>query len=353
MGMTSKRLYRDKVELFIFFIIAAGVLFQSSCATLDVAPKGPEAAVSEEKTLKPMVFQSEEYVVCKLEGGETSVALAERYLRDREKSWVIEDANEDIPFEKDQMIVIPLKEENKGGLSVDGYQVVPILCYHHFAENCKSPLCAPTHILDQQMRYLKDNHYRVISLSELLDFLNYRHAIPKRSVLITIDDGYRSAYNIAYPILKKYGFTATLFIYTNFVGVSKNAITWDQLREMKADGFEIESHTISHCDLTKKMKGEATKAYMERIKKELFVSKQILDEKLEQDTIGLAFPYGRYNQRVLNMCDEAGYRLSLSVRRGGNPFFTDPLTLKRNQVLKRDMESFITNLKTFYQLSLR
>ena len=353
MGMTSKRLYRDKVELFIFFIIAAGVLFQSSCATLDVAPKGPEATVSEEKTLKSMVFQSEEYVVCKLEGGETSVALAERYLRDREKSWVIEDANEDIPFEKDQMIVIPLKEENKGGLSVDGYQVVPILCYHHFAENCKSPLCAPTHILDQQMRYLKDNHYRVISLSELLDFLNYRHAIPKRSVLITIDDGYRSAYNIAYPILKKYGFTATLFIYTNFVGVSKNAITWDQLREMKADGFEIESHTISHCDLTKKMKGEATKAYMERIKKELFVSKQILDEKLEQDTIGLAFPYGRYNQHVLNMCDEAGYRLSLSVRRGGNPFFTDPLTLKRNQVLKRDMESFTTNLRTFYQLSLR
>jgi len=78
------------------------------------------------------------------------------------------------------------------------------------------PLCAPTSVFDQQMRYLKDNHYRVISLNELLDFLNYRHAIPKRSVLITIDDGYRSAYDIAYPILKKYGFKATLFIYTDF-----------------------------------------------------------------------------------------------------------------------------------------
>ena len=353
MGMASKRLYRDKLELIIFFVIGAGLLFQSSCATLDVAPKEPETVVSEEKPLKPMVFTSEEYVVCRLEGGETSVTLAERYLGDTEKSWVIEDANEGIPFEKDQMIVIPLKEENKGGLSVDGYQVVPILCYHHFAENCKFPLCAPTSIFDEQMRYLKDNNYRVISLNELLDFLNYRHSIPKRSVLITIDDGYRSAYNIAYPILKKYGFTATLFIYTNFVGVSKNAITWDQLREMKADGFEIESHTISHCDLTKKMEGEGTKSYMERVKKELLVSKQLIDEKLEQDTIGLAFPYGHYNQSILNMCDEVGYKLSLSVKRGGNPFFTDPLTVKRNQVIEKDMESFTTNLKTFYQLSLK
>jgi len=193
-------------------VIGAGFLFHSSCATFDVAQKESKTVVSEEKQLKPMVFKSKEYVVCRLHGRETSAALAERYLGDAEKSWVIDDVNEGISFEKDQMIIIPLKEENKGGLTADGYQVVPVLCYHRFAKKCKSPLCAPTAIFDQQMRYLKDNHYRVISLNELLDFLNYRHSIPKRSVLITIDDGYRSAYDIAYPILKKYGFKATLFI---------------------------------------------------------------------------------------------------------------------------------------------
>jgi len=352
MGMASKRLYRDKLELIIFFVIGAGLLFQSSCATLDVALKEPETVVSEEKPLKPMVFKSEEYVVCSLEGGETSVALAERYLGDAEKSWVIEDANEGISFEKDQMIIIPLKEENKGGLTADGYQVVSVLCYHRFAENCKSPLCTPTLIFDQQMRYLKDNHYRVISLNELLDFLNYRHAIPKRSVLITIDDGYRSCYDIAYPILKKYGFTATMFIYTNFAGVARGAITWDQLREMKADGFEVGSHTLSHCDLTKKKEGEDDQSYIARIKRELLVSKQIIDKKLKQDTLYIAYPYGSYNHRVMNICNRVGYKIALTVKKGGNPFFAESLALKRDQILTRDIEAFIIRIKTFQELSL-
>ena len=192
----------------------------------------------------------------------------------------------------------------------------------------------------------------MITLGELLDFLQYRHALPKRSVVITIDDGYKSAYEIAYPILKRYGFTATLFIYTDFVEASKNAITWDQLREMKADGFEVGSQTLSHCDLTKKREGEDDQAYMARIKRELFISKQIINKKMEQDTIYLAFPYGSYDQRVLNICDQAGYKIGLSVKGGGNPFFADPLALKRDQILKKEMESFITMVKTFYEFSL-
>jgi len=352
MEMATKRLYRDKLELILFFVIGAGLLFHSSCATFDVAQKKPETVVSEEKALKPKVFKSEEYVVCRLDGRETSVDLAERYLGDAEKSWMIEDLNEGISFEKNQMIIIPLKEENKGGLTADGYQVVPVLCYHRFAKKCKSPLCTPTSIFDQQMRYLKDNHYRVISLNEFLDFLNYLHAIPKRSVLITIDDGYRSAYDIAYPILKKYGFKATLFIYTDFIDVTRGAMTWDQLREMKADGFEVGSHTLSHCDLTKKKEGEDDQTYITRIKRELFVSKQIIDKKLKQDTLYIAYPYGSYNHRVMNICNQVGYKIALTVKKGGNPFFAESLALKRDQILTRDIETFIIRIKTFRELSL-
>ena len=352
MGKAGKRQYRDRLRVIIFSLIGAGLLFQSSCVTPGVAPEVTEPAVSKEKSVKPMIFKSAEYIVYILQGGETSVTLAERFLGDRKRSWVIEKANESVLFEKGQMIVIPLKEQNKGGLRADGYQVVPVLCYHRFAETCKSATCIPVHIFDQQMRYLKHNNYKVISLGDLLDVLNYRHALPNRSVVITLDDGYRSAYDIAYPILKKYGFTATLLIYTHFVGISKSAITWDQLREMKADGFEVGSQTISHCDLTKKEAGEDDKTYMERIKRELLVSKQIIDKKLKQDTIYLAFPYGRYNQRALNMCDRVGYKMAFSVKRGGNPFFADPLNLKRNQILKRDIGAFIARLKTFYTFSL-
>jgi len=362
--MTGKRQYKDKLEAIIFSIIGVCFLLQSSCATLGIdlrapepaveaAPKAPEPVVSKEEPAKPMIFQSEEYVVCRLHGEETPSALAEKFLGDTKRSWVIEDANKGVAFEKDQMIVIPLKEENKGGLEVDGYQVVPILCYHSFAENCNSSTCIPGDLFDQEMKYLKDNGYRVITLGELLNFLQYRHALPKRSVVITLDDGYKSAYNIAYPILKKYGFTATLFIYTDFIGVGKEAITWDQLREMKADGFEVGSHTLSHCDLTDKKEEENDREYMARIKNELIMSKQIIDKKLEQDTIYLSFPYGNYNQMILRICDQVGYKMAVSVKRGGNPFFADPLFLKRDQILERDMETFITVLKTFHEFSLR
>ena len=249
--------------------------------------------------------------------------------------------------------MIPLKIRNKAGLFPQGYQVVPILCYHHFAKGCKSSLCVPDTLFDQQMKYLKDNGYRVITLGELLGFLQYKEAIPKRSVVITIDDGYRSTYDIAFPILKAYGFRATLFVYTDFVNQSKNAVSWDQLKEMKAYGFEIGSHTVTHCDLAKKGEGEAEDAYEARIRKELLDSKKLLDTKLSQDTVSIAFPYGMYNQSVLDLSAKAGYSMGVSVKRGGNPFYSDPFQLRRNQILKADMESFISGLETFHEFPLQ
>lgn len=337
--MTHRAFNRLKHLPISLLIIAGGFFFLSSCAIPFI-------------DRKPMIFQSEEYVVYKLEKKKTPAMLAEMFLGDKKKSWVIEDANENVVFKKNKIIIIPLKEINKGGLTLAGFQMVPIFTYHRFADNCDSPLCLPARIFDQQMKYLKENGYRVISIGELLEFLLYRNSLPKRSVVISIDDGYRSVYNIAWPILKKYAFRATLFIYTDFVGVSKNAITWDQLREMKKSGFEIGSHTMSHCDLTRQNKGEDTQAYMFRIEKELSMSKQIIDKKLKQNTILLAFPYGRYNQEVLDMCKRLGYKIAASVQRGSNPFFADPLALRRNQILKRDLKSFISRLKTFNKLSL-
>jgi peptidoglycan/xylan/chitin deacetylase (PgdA/CDA1 family) len=295
----------------------------------------------------PMIFKSNEYIIYKLRKGETPEILAERFLGDKKKSWMIEDFNEKVNFKNNEIIIIPLKERNIGGITTKGFQVVPILSYHRFSDKCDNLLCMPTHIFDKQMNYLKINGYKVITLRELLDFLNYRHPLPKRSIVISIDDGYRSVYDIAYPILKKYGFKATLFIYTDFIGISDNAITWDQLRKLKDDGFEIGAHTVSHCDLTKKRKGEDDQAYISRIEKELLISKNIIDKEIRQNTIFLAFPYGRYNPRILSICEKLNYKLGVSVKKGSNPFFADPLSLKRNQMLKRDMNTFISRIKTF------
>ena len=301
----------------------------------------------------PRVFRSDDYVIIQgLREHQTSAVLAKEFLGDEQKSWVIEDFNEDLSYGKGDTVVIPLKWKNKGGLTDDGFQVVPILCYHRFNDDCTNPMCMPRSAFERQMSYLHENGYRTISLEQLFSFLAYREAIPRKSVIITIDDGYRSVYDNAYPVLKKYGFTATLFIYTEFVGVSKNALGWDHLAEMKANGFEIGSHSVSHADLTKRREGEDDDAYRTRIKKELAVSKRTIDKKLQQNTAFFAYPYGRFNDLVIDLTKQAGYRSAVSVRRGSNPFFANPFVLKRDQILKRDLDKFVSRLNCFQELSL-
>lgn len=336
--------HSNLLQILIFFMfLGTGSLVLSACA-------------SNQTTTPPShknLFRSEDYVVYQLKTGQSPAELATKFLGDPQHAWIIEQANPDIRFRRGNAVVIPLKELNRGGLSADGFQTIPILTYHRFAENCSSPLCMPSRTFDRQMRYLKENGYHVITAEELLAFLEYRQGLPQKSVLITMDDGYRSVYSIAYPILDKYGFKATLFVYTSFVGVSKMAITWNQLKEMKANGFTIGSHTIYHSDLTQLKQEETEQAHLARVKEELYGSKKIIDQKLGQDTYFLAYPFGYYDQRSIQMARHAGYKIAMSVKRGSNPFFANPMTLRRDQILAKDMQSFISRLKTFKPLILK
>ena len=345
--------FRLRAKSVLLIVLVGGLGFMTSCAWEKFDFGTSEPMIAREKPEERVVFRSEDYAVVRLKGDESAASLAREFLGDSRKTWVIEEANRGAAFSKDQMIVIPLKEENKGGLTPEGYQIVPVLCYHHFAESCDSSLCTPTSVFEQHMKALEDGGYSVISTAELSEFLAFRKRIPKKAVVINLDDGYRSTYEIACPILKKYGFTATLFIYTSFIGASKNALTWDQLKALKADGFEVGSHTVTHADLSKKRDGESEKEYLARVKRELQVSKQVLDDRLNQNTQYIAFPYGAFSPAVLKLCEETGYRIGFSVKAGGNPFFSEPLTLKRDQILRKDMESFSGKLKTVQPISLK
>jgi len=323
----------------LFCLVMAALPLLSSCVTQPFTQSFPGH----------LVFRSDEYVICKLSNSETPEALAKTFLNNRKKSWVIEDANEGIPLTKGEVIVIPLKQENKGGVTANGYQTVPVIGYNDLSEKCKSSSCIPSLVFDQQMKYLKDNNYRVIPMSEFLEFLYYRSAIPKRSVVITIDGSHKSAYDIAYPILKKYGFPATFFVYSDSIGANETALSWNQLKQLKTDGFEVGSFAFSNRDIEVKKEKEDDQAYIVRIKRELFHFKQIIDKKLSQDTPYLAFPSGRYNRSLLNICDQAGYKMAFTMQPGSNPFFLDPLSLKRNMIIKEDMETFIAQLETFHK----
>lgn len=326
----------------LFWILLL-LLFTIGCAT--TKEPGPRLVPED------VFHRSSDYVICKLKKGDTAATLAGRFLGDPGKAWMVEDANGKRVV--DNYAVIPLNIKNRGGIYENGIQTVPMLCYHRFGNGCDSPLCVSAELFEKQMRFLRDNGYRVITPEQLLAFLAYRQPLPKKAVMITIDDGYRSVYEVAYPILKKYGYPATLFIYTNYVGVSGKAITWDQLRELKSNGFTIGSHTIMHSDLSKQGEDESNDAYQQRLRQELFGSKEIIDKKLRQDTYFFAYPFGRANQDAVLMARKAGYRLAVTVNRGGNPFFSNPYLLRRDQILKKDMATFQKRLKTFEFISLR
>jgi len=336
------RLNSSKILFFNVLIVITSILFNSCAPTRTTT-----------QPVNSNVFRSKDYVIYQLKENETPAELAGKFLGSQKNSWIIEEANPGTRFRNGNAVVIPLKDKNRGGLSGDGFQTIPILTYHRFAENCDSPLCMPAKTFEGQMRYLAENGYHVITADDLVAFLEYRQGLPKKSVLITMDDGYRSVYSTAYPILKKYGFKATLFIYTSFVGVSKMAITWEQLKEMQTDGFTIGSHTIYHSDLTSPKAGESEQEHIARLKEELNGSKKIIDRKLGQNTYFLAYPFGYYDQRSIQMAKEAGYKLAMSVKRGGNPFYANPFTLRRDQILEKDLPSFVSRLKTFNHLSLK
>ncbi len=330
-------------QVLIGYVLGLALLFFSACASTQTKADPSQ----------PRLFRSDDYVIYQLRSNQSASELAAEFLGGPQHGWIIEEANPDIRFRRGNAVVIPLKDRNRGGLRADGFQTIPILTYHRFAEECSSPLCMPRSTFERQMRYLKDNGYHVVTAEELFAFLDYRQGLPQKSVLITMDDGYRSVYTIAYPILQKYGFKATIFIYTSFVGVPKTAITWDQLKEMKANGFTIGSHTIYHTDLTQPKEDETEQDHVARIKEELFGSKKIIDRKLGQNTFLLAYPFGYYDQRAIQIARQAGYKYAMSVKRGGNPFFANPLALRRDQILEKDMETFISRLKTFNPLILK
>ena len=136
---------------------------------------------------------------------------------------------------------------------VDLKSQVIVLCYHRFEDKPKDSLAIKPTDFEAQMQALKDNGITVISMADFLAWRRGEKGIPEKSAIISIDDGYLSGYNVAWPILKKFGYPFTMFIYTDYIkGGPKSggqSISWDQLAEMRDAGVDIESHTVSHSSL--------------------------------------------------------------------------------------------------------
>jgi peptidoglycan/xylan/chitin deacetylase (PgdA/CDA1 family) len=172
-------------------------------------------------------------------------------------------------------------------------------------------------------------------------------------VVLTFDDGYKSFKQYAYPVLKELGFTATLFVYTDYVGAGRNALSWADIKALQAEGFDIQAHSKTHGDL-RRAAGETTAQFDQRMHAELAQPRELFKRQLGQAPDTIAYPYGRWDNDVLRQVKATGYVAAFTVRRQGNPAFVSPLTIHRSQIYAdMSLEDFAKNLTLFQEEDLR
>src|ERR1700730_7814583 len=130
----------------------------------------------------------------------------------------------------------------------DNTNNIPILCYHNLNPAVSGSMNMTPQKFEDEIKWLKDDGFTIIPLKEAVEyFQGKRESLPKKSVVITADDGWESVYHYMRPIVKKYNIPVTLFIYPGTISEGKHALTWDQLKELQQTGlFDIQGHTNSH-----------------------------------------------------------------------------------------------------------
>lgn len=178
---------------------------------------------------------------------------------------------------------------------------IPILTYHSLDES-QSVISTSPSVFEKQMGELWKRGWQSLSLSEMARFMQTRKFFPEKTFVITFDDGYENTYSEAFPILKQFGFKATIFLITDYCGrmndwpghsasiARRPLLSWPQIKEMHKHGVEFGAHTSSHPDLSKLSIQEA--------EREIIKSKEQIEDKLGVETEFFAYPYGKYNPGV-------------------------------------------------------
>ncbi len=185
---------------------------------------------------------------------------------------------------------------------------VPILVYHSVMPHHPGQTALQRDydvdpaIFDRQMKFLKDGGYSVVPLADVYRHLADGTPLPEKAAVITFDDGWENQYVYALPVLEKYGYTATFFVYTDAIG-RKKFMSWLQILDLKAKGMTIGSHTRRHPLLTK-ITDQA------RLRDEIVESKVILEGKLGGTVDLFAYPFGvgAGDPAVLALVKQAGYK---------------------------------------------
>ena len=222
---------------------------------------------------------------------------------------------------------------------------VPILLYHRVISRKsiaagETPDREPIYavyddMFEAQMRWLRENDYTALSLDEFVEIRRGRRPLPARSLVITFDDGYESNYTMAWPALRRYDLSATIFVAPEPDDYSRRLVAGfdgflnpDQMRELDAGGVAIESHTLTHCVLSELDDATA--------RRELEECGRVLGEILGRPLRHLAIPRSGYSRRIKRLVGTMAFDSVCCNNKGSSNGLSDLQALPRI-VIERDM----------------
>ncbi|MFC1512944.1 polysaccharide deacetylase family protein [Thermodesulfobacteriota bacterium] len=209
-----------------------------------------------------------------------------------------------------------------------------VLIYHRFGEDRYPTTNVAVESFHAQMAYLKANGYQVVSLASVALALKENRSLPERAVVITIDDGYASAYTRAWPILKEFRYPFTIFLNMQAVNDGyHNILNWQQITEMRAGGVDIQDHSYAHHRLANWPPQMTESAYRKWIRADLQKGADILAERMGARPKFLAIPYGEYNRIVIDEAIKVGYQAILTQDPGAVSSTTSRFQIPREPIL--------------------
>lgn len=205
------------------------------------------------------------------------------------------------------------------------YNRVPILCFHNLNGAGRYSITSAT--FRHFMRRLKEENIDVISLNRLVEHSRKNRLLERPALVITVDDDYEGAVRIAAPILREFGYPATFFVYT--AGIQEDpqgGMSWDDLRRLLDEGFDVQNHSHSHTAFHVPAPGEGREAYERRLDQEIDLSRSILEERLKGHKITqFAYPMGYHTPELRRRVFNSRYELVVTT--DGRPVdLTRPFT---------------------------
>jgi peptidoglycan/xylan/chitin deacetylase (PgdA/CDA1 family) len=217
--------------------------------------------------------------------------------------------------------------------------IVPVLMYHSIDNQDKeTKLSVSPESFARQMEFLHKHHYNVVGLDKVVAYMQKKEKVPPRTVAITFDDGLYNNYQNAYPVLKKYGIPATVFVIIKKIGQT-GYLSWKEIKEMSDSGImTIGSHTVSHLWLP----AMGTKQLTE----ELRASKEALEKGTGKEVRVMCYPIGAHNERVERFTKEAGYACAVATNPGHSAPSDDIYAIKRIKISRTSDNLFVFWVET-------